>query len=300
MREKLTPFCQNIIRTMSAGIDTFQQSFSQSVAQLQDAQVSSLALLIDGENISAEFAVYILAEAGKFGCITIRRVYGNWALPTMQRWQEMITHYGMTPIQHQLPTVGKNAADIALTVDAIELFHNNGIKRFCLVSSDSDYTPLVRRLREYGCFVLGIGKEETLSSLKHACTVFVATDQLLPPSTRAKTILPSQNSSVPLPKTSSTPPSEKAKQAVPMSLEASQSEMSLQALLNKAYRQLATTKGDEWVTLVELGNMLKKLDPQFTVKAHGSRTLKALIQQQANSFQIQKMKGQIAIRLKGE
>ncbi len=152
-------------------------------------QAEAIALLIDGENVSSEYAVYTLAAAGKFGGVMVRRVYGNWARPTMKHWQGIATHYNILTVHYQPPISGKNATDIKLVVDAMDLWHT-GMRRFCLVSSDSDYTPLVQRLNELGCFVLGIGKAETPTMLKQACTVFLALEHLLPPSSQPKIASP--------------------------------------------------------------------------------------------------------------
>lgn len=94
-------------------------------------QSAPLALLIDGENVSAEYAVALLAQAGTCGGVTIRRVYGNWAHPTMHRWQEIASHYGLTTLHAPYLTAGKNATDIKLVVEAMEL-SQQGIRRFCL------------------------------------------------------------------------------------------------------------------------------------------------------------------------
>lgn len=124
-----------------------------------------LAVLIDGENISADLAVHILAMAGNVGYVSIRRVYGNWSHPTLIPWRTIAPHYSFQLIQAAHPISGKNATDITLTVDAMELLAQ-GIRHFCLASGDSDYIPLIRRLREKHCFVLGIGKTQSVDALR--------------------------------------------------------------------------------------------------------------------------------------
>src|SRR5260370_15884257 len=120
----------------------------------------------------------------------------------MQRWKEILSHYALQGM-HQPPIVpGKNVADIALAVDAMDLLHRKQVTRFCLVASDSDYTPLVLRLRAAGCLVIGIGEPKTPAALMKACTVFISTDQLMPSSSRAK--------SAPVAPTLSRPATEKA------------------------------------------------------------------------------------------
>ena len=254
-----------------------------NVRPVQDeSRVAAVALLIDGENISADFAVYLLAHAGRFGGVSFCRVYGNWAAQAMQRWQEMAMHYGMTPKHQHLPVAGKNATDIALVVDAMDMFHN-GIRRFCLASGDSDYTPLVRRLVEQGCVVVVMGRPDTSPTLQQACTVFVSIEQLLPPSSRPK----AAPIFIPLSPILATNDNAALDPTLADGVENSE----LQTLLNMAYNRIVAEKGNEWVALTHLGAVLKQIDPHFTVKAHGSSSLKALIRKQATAFQIQETSG---------
>ena len=135
--KKTFPSFAGVTTVLSAALRSLQHTLHQSKKAWQDAQMLPFALLIDGENFSAGLAVSLLAEAGKFGSLPIRRMYGNWSHPCMKRWQNMVIHYGMTPVQHHLPTAGKNATDIALVVDAMELYAH-GMRRFCLENSDCD------------------------------------------------------------------------------------------------------------------------------------------------------------------
>lgn len=158
-----------------------QQSLAWITRQLQPPgsrashiHARSIALLIDGENTSPEMILPILTEAGKFGMITIRRVYGKAS--ALQSWQNVLTQYALRPI-YQTPTSStKNATDIALVIDAMDLLHTAQVDGFCLVASDSDYTPLVTRLREAGCLVVGMGKPNAPIALVRACTFFVITE----------------------------------------------------------------------------------------------------------------------------
>ena len=137
-----------------------------------------VALLIDGDNSAYVSIPSLLDEAGKMGDVMIRCVYGNWSLPSMHAWQEVAPRYGLEQRHHGRTTPGKNATDIAMVVDAMDILYSSAIEHFCLMTSDSDYTPLVLRLRSAGCQVLGIGKPTTPLTLQTACTEFVSTDQL--------------------------------------------------------------------------------------------------------------------------
>jgi len=139
---------------------------------------SQVALLIDGENGPASSAEAVMVRASEWGDVTLRRVYGDWSSPQMRSWREVVTHHGMRAVHQHLPK--KNAADIALAVDAVDLFHQ-GFRRFCLVSGDSDYVPLVLWLMEHGCLVAVIGPKDVSRALQQACSVFVSSEQLRSP-----------------------------------------------------------------------------------------------------------------------
>src|SRR5579859_1131348 len=135
---------------------------------------SQVALLIDADNSAHTLIPSLLAEAGKFGEVSLRRVYGNWHLSSLHVWQEIASHYRLEQRHQRQTAPGKNATDIALVVDAMDILYSGTIDHFCLVTSDSDYTPLVLRLRSAGCEVLGIGKPTTPLALKTSCTVFIS------------------------------------------------------------------------------------------------------------------------------
>lgn len=132
-----------------------------------------VALLIDGENCSPELAAKALAEAGKFGVVRVRRVYANWASANHRGWMDVVARCHLEPIHHARTATGKNATDIALVVDAMDLLHTGEIACFCLVASDSDYTPLVQRLRAANRIVIGLGRAQTTSALVEACSLFL-------------------------------------------------------------------------------------------------------------------------------
>jgi uncharacterized LabA/DUF88 family protein len=204
---------------------------------------SHVALLIDGENGPASIAAPILTTAGKWGEVTIRRVYGDWTSSQMHPWKETITRYGMRAVHQHLPR--KNAADIALTIDAVDLFHQ-GLRRFCVVSGDSDYVPLVLWLVEHGCLVVVIGQPGTPLALQRACSVFLFTDQINSPEQISKTFAPepiaSTSSAASLSTVKGTKNGSHSQKARRQSRRSLASPVSLQELLVKGYTQLAAKK----------------------------------------------------------
>jgi len=260
---------------------------------LRATQVAPLALLIDGENISADLISPILVEAGKFGGVTTRRVYGNWAQPSMQRWKEMSQHYGLQQIHHtEVTSSHKNAADIALVVDAMDMFYRDHIDHFCIVTSDSDYTPLVQRLRSAGCIVLGVGRPTTSPSLTKACTVFLTTEQITPPSHQPKVTHSPLHVDSPAP-VSPIATLYNAPASLPIASVTSLGVMTkpsseLITLLTKAYKKSSEGKESEWVLISRLGLILRQFEPHFDPNNYGQKDLSSLVRMCEGVFELRK------------
>src|SRR5215211_3549045 len=138
-----------------------------------------IAVLIDGDNAQSSLLPQMLVEAGRQGQITVRRIYGDWTTSTMNSWKETLNFHAFQPIQQFRYTVGKNATDSAMIIDAMDILHSGVVDGFCLVSSDSDYTRLATRIRETGIFVMGIGEKKTPKAFVNACDLFVYTENLV-------------------------------------------------------------------------------------------------------------------------
>ncbi|WP_313581378.1 NYN domain-containing protein [Lacrimispora sp.] len=137
------------------------------------------AVLIDSDNISAKYITSILDEMTRYGVITYKRIYGDWTSSQMGKWKMELLENSITPIQQFSNTVGKNATDSALIIDAMDLLYTDNVDGFCIVSSDSDFTRLASRLRESGKEVIGMGEDKTPKSFRAACTVFTNLEVLL-------------------------------------------------------------------------------------------------------------------------
>ena len=133
---------------------------------------SRIALLIDADNAEASTVGDILDDLAEYGECNVRRAYGNWFKPQLRGWQTVLQSHSIRPVQQFDPTKGKNATDIALAIDAIELLHTVDVDAFAIVSSDADFTPVVQHLREKGKKVHGYGKKTTPASFRDACTRF--------------------------------------------------------------------------------------------------------------------------------
>lgn len=137
-----------------------------------------IALLIDGDNAQASLIKEIIAEVSKYGKATIRRIYGDWTSSGMKSWKPILNENSITAMQNFAYTTGKNSTDGAMIIDAMDILHSKSIDGFCIVSSDSDFTGLAKRVREEGLFVMGIGRHTTPIAFINSCEVFTQTEIL--------------------------------------------------------------------------------------------------------------------------
>ncbi|HEX2621820.1 MAG TPA: NYN domain-containing protein [Phototrophicaceae bacterium] len=221
-----------------------------------------LALLIDGDNAQAALIPQILAEVTKYGTMTIRRVYGDWTEPNMKGWKEVMHTHALQPIQQFRYTVGKNATDSTLIIDAMDILYTAGVDGICLASSDSDYTRLATRIREKNLFVLGIGRNLTPRAFVNACDVFVYTENL-----GTETV--SNNTGV-------TPALDTERVQVTGAKNTKTDLAKLKPLFKTAF-DLATQE-DGWAHLSALGTSLRQLDPAFDPRTYGHKQLSQLVQ----------------------
>lgn len=142
------------------------------------AEPFRIALLIDADNADASKIDAILNDLAEYGECNIRRAYGNWTKPNLKRWVEELHGAAIRPMQQFDLTTHKNASDMALAIDAVELLHSAAPDAFAIMSSDSDFTPLVHYLREKGRAVYGYGRANTPAPFQSACTRFTVVDQL--------------------------------------------------------------------------------------------------------------------------
>jgi len=142
---------------------------------MQDKQ--RIAVFIDADNAPAAKMELIISELAKYGVVNIRRAYGNWKSPTLKSWEEILHEYAIQPIQQFDMTKGKNAADIALVIDVMDVLYTKNVDVVCLVSSDCDFTPLVTRALSEGKVVIGFGQRKTPMPFVNACSKFLYLDE---------------------------------------------------------------------------------------------------------------------------
>ncbi len=136
----------------------------------------NIALLIDADNISSKYVPLILSELSKYGKITIRRMYGDWTQDRLHSWMKCSAPYSLTPVMQPNNTPGKNASDIGLIIDAMDILYGGDVQGFCIVSSDGDFNKLATRLREAGKVVIGMGEKKTPESFRVSCERFIFLD----------------------------------------------------------------------------------------------------------------------------
>lgn len=137
-----------------------------------------LAVLVDADNIPPAAIGAVLTEVASYGTASVKRVYGDWTKPQLSSWKAAASEHVIQPIQQFANTVGKNATDSALIIDAMDLLYTKRFGGFCIVSSDSDFTRLASRIREDGVVVYGFGERKTPEAFRNACDQFTYLDVL--------------------------------------------------------------------------------------------------------------------------
>jgi len=226
---------------------------------------NKIAILIDGDNAQSSLLQEMLVEAGKHGQVTVRRIYGDWTTNNMNSWKDVLNYHAFQPIQQFRYTVGKNATDSAMIIDAMDILHSRVVEGFCLVSSDSDYTRLATRIRETGIFVMGIGEKKTPKAFVNACDVFVFTENL---SAEKKAVQKKQTQSK---KKTGHKKSEK-------------DELDPMPILSQAFEMAEGQDG--WAPLATMGQALYQVDPSFDPRTYGHKQLSRMIAGLKNRFEM--------------
>src|SRR6201991_3821947 len=218
------------------------ESHRGAVMKTEQQRLPRFAVLIDADNTSAQIAAGLFEEVAKFGEASVRRIYGDFSNQRLKSWTGILQKYAIDPYQQFAYTTGKNASDIALVIDAMDLLHSGRFDGFCLVSSDSDFTRLASRMREQGADVYGFGAQKTPESFRQACRRFIYTENLLPAAATSNAGTPSGPE-----------PLRPRSAAIP--------------ILKKAISQIEGEDG--WVPLRQVGSQLSNLFSDFDVRSYG-------------------------------
>lgn len=214
-----------------------------------------LAVLIDGDNIPSAYVKEMMEEIAKYGNPTIKRIYADWTKPTLSKWKNVLLENAITPIQQYGYTIGKNATDSAMIIDAMDVLYSEKVNGFCLVSSDSDFTRLATRLREAGMKVFGIGEKKTPEPFIAACDKFIYIEILKNRSDGSVSDIAKDKSSK----------KDEVDKVTPNVIK----------LISSTISDLADEDG--WAFLGEVGNLLQKKQPNFDSRNYGFQKLTPLI-----------------------
>jgi hypothetical protein len=231
----------------------------------------NIALLIDADNASPASIDPVLTVLAELGTVNIRRAYGNWTKPALKTWASLTLKHGIEPYQQFDITKGKNATDMRMTIDAMDLLFRGRVTGFGIMSSDSDFMPLAMRIRQEGIPVYGFGTSRTPEGFREACTRFIDVDALV-----------------------KTHAAEKApKPAAAAVANASGVDTDVVALLIDAYN---SAKRDErgFVSLSEMGQLAGNRS-SFDVRNYGFKRLGDLIQKVPN-FQSEMRDGRMFVK----
>lgn len=229
----------------------------------------NLAVLIDGDNIPSAYVKEMMAEISKYGNPTIKRIYGDWTKPILAKWKNLLLENAITPIQQYSYTIGKNATDSAMIIDAMDILYSHKVDGFCLVSSDSDFTRLATRLREAGKTVIGIGEKKTPNPFIVACDRFIYIE-----------ILKNQSDD-----TESTVKRKSAKTET----DVDKITPTVIKLISSTISDVADEDG--WAFLGDVGNLLQKKQPNFDSRNYGFAKLTPLIKS-IDLFEIEQRENQ--------
>ncbi len=219
----------------------------------------NLAVLIDGDNIPSAYVKEMLEEIAKYGNPTIKRIYADWTKPTLSKWKNVLLENAIVPIQQYGYTIGKNATDSAMIIDAMDILYSEKVNGFCLVSSDSDFTRLATRLREAGMKVFGLGEKKTPGPFIAACDKFIYIEIL---KNKSGEFLDAEESGVIIDKTSKKSEVDKVTPGIIK-------------LISSTISDLADEDG--WAFLGDVGNLLQKKQPNFDSRNFGFQKLTPLI-----------------------
>ena len=212
---------------------------------------SNMAVLIDGDNIPSAQVKEMMEEITKYGNPSIKRIYGDWTRPGLNKWKNLLLENAITPIQQYGYTSGKNATDSAMIIDAMDILYSGKVNGFCLVSSDSDFTRLATRLKEAGMQVIGIGEKKTPNPFIVACDRFIYIEIL-----KKKSEEKVENRDA--------------------------NELVIDKITKKEIQLISTTikdlsDDDGWAFLGDVGSLLQKKRPNFDSRNYGFEKLTPLI-----------------------
>lgn len=236
--------------------------------------MKKFAVLIDADNSSHRSIEPILEEIAKYGIASVRRIYGDWSVETLQSWRDKLLPNAITPVQQFAYVTQKDATDMKLVIDAMDILYAGDVDGFCIVSSDSDFTPLASRIRESGLLVYGFGKKSTVKSFVNACDKFIYVENLLSDSDNKTPVIKPSNSQIDL---NSVKIDNRALNLQTTSIDIKSNEVDIPTL-NLIYKAIKDNSDDEgWASLAIIGNYINNVRPDFDTRTYGRAKLSGLL-----------------------
>ena len=226
--------------------------------------MKKFAVLIDADNSSHRSIEPILEEIAKYGIASVKRIYGDWSVEALQSWRDKLLPNAITPVQQFAYVTQKDATDMKLVIDAMDILYAGDVDGFCIVSNDSDFTPLASRIRESGLLVYGFGKKSTVKSFVNACDKFIYVENLLPE--------PENKASITIVRVD-----KKAIISQSASIDDRNAEIDI-STLNLIYKVIKDNSDDEgWASLAVIGNYINNVKPDFDTRTYGRAKLSGLL-----------------------
>ena len=243
-----------------------------------------LAVLIDADNAPRDCLQGVMEELAIYGTPNIKRAYGDWSTSILSGWKKALLDISVTPIQQFAYTKGKNSTDTAMIIDAMDILYTGNTDGFVLVSSDSDFTGLARRLREAGQYVIGVGEQKTPNALIAACNKFIYIEVIRERDKKTAVKKPAAKKAEPARKTAEPKPEKKAeparKAAEPKPEKKSEERVipdSIVWLIADSILDLAGASDDDFVSLGAVGQLVQKKRPDFDTRSYGYPKLSAMV-----------------------
>lgn len=246
----------------------------------------NIAVLVDGDNTQYSKMQSVIQKISTYGRIVVKRVYGNWKKEGLKNWENEIKSLAFKAQQQFDYVTDKNATDMALTIDAMDLLYTGTYDAFVIVSSDSDYTPLNIRLKEAGIFVIGVGKQNASEAFKRSCDDFIEIESLDDDDSAINTPV--------VQKTQKQSNSKLSNKKVDTDSEQSETTMTpneLHRLLRVAADTEAYQDEDGFVNVSSAGTYIKRVRPDFDIKKFGCKKLPEFIKKYDNMYEVKKYKG---------
>ena len=243
-------------------------------------QQVSLAVLIDADNAAPAIVEGLFEEIARYGVASVKRIYGDWTKPNLGGWKKVLLDQSIQPMQQFAYTLGKNATDSALIIDAMDLLYTRRFDGFCIVSSDSDFTRLAARLREEGLTVYGFGEQKTPKPFVAACDKFIYTE-----------LLRSDAAPAPVADEKAPPTVKAAAAAVEKAPKAAAAPAPTPVPIKLITKVLDDISDDDgWANLGAVGQNLTKLRPDFDPRLYGFTKLSALVKAQTQRIEVRETK----------